>query len=131
VLPVQIVVLGPLAIAAFPGEPTTQAGRRLRRTLEAALAPRGVRRVLLAGYANAYAGYVATPEEFDVQAYEGASTHFGRWTLGAYQSRFRDLAAELCLPEGARTQTGLRPAAIDPAALEKRSYARAQAIHAS
>jgi neutral ceramidase len=131
VLPVQIVVLGPLAIAAFPGEPTTQAGRRLRRTLEEALAPRGVTRVVLSGYANAYSGYVTTPEEYDQQAYEGASTHFGRWTLGAYQTYFRALARELCKPACERSQTGLRPAEFAPEALEKRCFERAQAINAS
>jgi neutral ceramidase len=35
------------------------------------------------GYANAYGHYVTTPEEYDAQMYEGASTLFGRWQLPA------------------------------------------------
>lgn len=34
--------------------------------------------VVIAGPANTYAHYVTTPEEYDVQRYEGASTLFGR-----------------------------------------------------
>lgn len=34
--------------------------------------------VVVAGPANTYAHYVTTPEEYDVQRYEGASTIFGR-----------------------------------------------------
>ena len=33
--------------------------------------------VVVAGPANTYAGYIATPEEYTVQRYEGASTLFG------------------------------------------------------
>ncbi|UUZ49892.1 neutral/alkaline non-lysosomal ceramidase N-terminal domain-containing protein [Massilia sp. B-10] len=44
-------------------------------------------------YANAYSGYVTTPEEYEAQHYEGASTHFGKWTLGAYQQSFHELAS--------------------------------------
>jgi neutral ceramidase len=119
VLPVQIFVFGELAIAAVPGEPTTTAGRRLRRTIETALASRGVTRVILSCYANAYSGYVTTPEEYDCQAYEGASTHFGRWTLAAYQSAYRDLAAQLLKPAHERDfTTGATPRHRAPAELE-------------
>jgi neutral ceramidase len=92
VLPVQLFVVGELAIAAVPGEFTTVAGIRLRESVRRALA---VRRVVLAGYANAYAGYVTTPEEYAVQDYEGASTHFGKWTLPAWQTEFDKLARRL------------------------------------
>ena len=34
--------------------------------------------VVIAGPANTYAHYVATPEEYSVQRYEGASTIFGQ-----------------------------------------------------
>lgn len=34
--------------------------------------------VVIAGPANTYAHYVATPEEYTVQRYEGASTIFGK-----------------------------------------------------
>jgi neutral ceramidase len=50
---------------------------------------------VVAGLSNAYAGYVATREEYAAQHYEGASTHFGPWTLAAYQQEFAALAAAL------------------------------------
>ena len=40
--------------------------------------------VVIAGLSNTYTGYVATPEEYDVQRFEGAATAYGRHTLGAY-----------------------------------------------
>jgi neutral ceramidase len=51
--------------------------------------------VVIAGLANAYAGYVATREEYARQAYEGASTHFGPWTLAALQQELDALARSL------------------------------------
>lgn len=92
VLPVQLLRIGDLAIAALPNEPTTQVGRRLRARLERAL---GVRRVHVQGYANAYSGYLTTPEEYRAQRYEGAYTLFGPHTLGAYAHVLDELAAGL------------------------------------
>ncbi len=92
VLPVQIVRLGALAIVAVPAEFTTMSGRRLRNTVREILSSIGVEHVILAGYSNAYAGYVATREEYQGQQYEGASTHFGEWTLAAYQQSFATIA---------------------------------------
>jgi neutral ceramidase len=40
--------------------------------------------VVLGGPANTYAHYVATPEEYGIQRYEGGSTLFGPWELPAY-----------------------------------------------
>lgn len=94
VLPVSIVRIGQLAIVAGPGEFTVMAGRRVRDTVKAALGD-SVKHIVFAGYANAYAGYVTTPEEYDAQHYEGASTHFGKWTLGAYQQSYHELASAL------------------------------------
>jgi neutral ceramidase len=94
VLPVSIVRIGQLAIVAAPGELTIMAGRRIRETVKAALGD-SVTHVVIAGYANAYSGYITTPEEYDAQHYEGASTHFGKWTLGAYQQSYHELATAL------------------------------------
>ncbi|MBZ4422948.1 neutral/alkaline ceramidase [Myxococcus sp. RHSTA-1-4] len=95
VLPLQLVTVGSLALVAVPFEVTTMAGRRLRRTVLERLAPVGVTEVVIAGLSNAYAGYVATREEYARQAYEGASTHFGPWTLAALQQGFDTLAVAL------------------------------------
>jgi neutral ceramidase len=93
VLPLQVVRIGQVAIVAAPGEFTIMSGRRVRAAVAAQLPE--VRHVIFAGYANAYAGYVTTPEEYRAQYYEGASTHFGPWTLPAYQQEFAALAAAL------------------------------------
>ncbi|HNN94286.1 MAG TPA: neutral/alkaline non-lysosomal ceramidase N-terminal domain-containing protein, partial [Pseudomonadota bacterium] len=90
-LPVQILTLGPLCIAALPMEPTVQSGRRLAAAVAEAL---GLRReqVVVNGYANAYAGYVATPQEYAEQRYEGSATLFGQWSLPAFCTAFSRLA---------------------------------------
>jgi neutral ceramidase len=95
VLPLQVVTVGNLAIVAVPFEMTTMSGRRLRQTVLTQLAPLGVNQVVIAGLSNAYAGYIATREEYALQHYEGASTHFGPWTLAAVQQEAEKLAAAL------------------------------------
>ena len=95
VLPVQLLVIGGLAVATLPAEPTTQAGRRMRRALVRTLEDQAISRVVVAGYSNAYSGYVTTAEEYAQQRYEGASTLFGRWTLAVYQTVLDRLASDL------------------------------------
>src|SRR6266511_4669164 len=106
VLPLQVIRIGQVAIVAAPGEFTIMSGRRLRQAVAAQLPD--VAHVIFAGYANAYAGYVVTPEEYDAQHYEGASTHFGRWTLPAYQQEFAALAA--AVRTGEPTPSAVAPA---------------------
>ncbi|AKQ69487.1 Alkaline ceramidase [Myxococcus hansupus] len=107
VLPMQLVTIGNLALVAVPFELTTMAGRRLRQTVETALAPTGVTDVVIAGLSNAYSGYVSTREEYARQDYEGASTHFGPWTLAALQQSFDTLATSL--RDGAGVPPGPTP----------------------
>ena len=95
ILPFQLLRLGPVAIAGIPGEMTMQAGRRLQDSLKVVLAPLGVQRVILTGLANEYSSYITTPEEYDSQQYEGASTIYGRLTFDAYQQIFRELAVAM------------------------------------
>jgi hypothetical protein len=95
IVPCQIVRLGPLAIAAVPFEPTTVAGRRLRQTLLEVLAPAGVEAVVINPYANAYAGYLTTFEEYQVQHYEAGYTVFGPWELAAVRTAFAGVARAL------------------------------------
>src|SRR5512135_720141 len=85
VLPLQIIRIGDLVLLGIPAEITTMAGRRLRETILKLLSDSGVNYLALAAYANAYAGYITTKEEYDTQNYEGASTHFGPYTLMAYE----------------------------------------------
>lgn len=95
VLPVQIVTIGNVALVAVPFEATTMSGRRLREMVAETLAPAGVTHVVIAGLANAYAGYMATREEFALQHYEGASTHFGPFSLAALLQETNRVAVSL------------------------------------
>jgi len=88
VLPIQIFQIGTFVIAGFPGELTTMAGRRLRAKLLRAFESQGVQYAAIACYANDYAQYVTTREEYNVQDYEGASTAFGPHTLSAYLQEY-------------------------------------------
>lgn len=109
ILPIQLVRLGHIAIAAVPAEFTTVAGWRLRTLLEKSLTNEGVRRVIIQCYANAYSSYVTTPEEYEQQSYEGGCTHFGRWTLPAYLMLFRNLAEKLILKQPANSLRPIEP----------------------
>ncbi len=127
VLPIQLAVIGDVALIAVAHEFTTVAGRRLCATVCAALVGIGVTRAVLVGYANAYAGYVTTPEEYALQDYEGASTHFGKWTLPAYQTIFTELAASLCPPlpadrGPAQLRPGVQPPRFARADLDARAF---------
>jgi len=107
VLPFQVIRLGNLALVGVPFELTTMSGRRVRDTVAAELAGTGVDRVVIAGLANAYAGYVATREEYAKQDYEGASTHFGPWALAAIQQNVAGLAH--AMKAGAAVDPGPTP----------------------
>ena len=91
---ITIARIGQLAIIALPAEVTTMAGRRLRQTVKTHLGDWATD-VVLAGYSNGYAGYVTTPEEYDLQQYEAGHTLHGRWTLPAYQQVAKKLARAL------------------------------------
>lgn len=86
--------IGQLLLLAVPAEVTTMSGRRLRDSVLAATGD-WAEHVVLAGYANGFAGYITTPQEYQLQQYEGAHTLHGQWSLPAYQQISADLAAAL------------------------------------
>ena len=116
-LPLQIVRIGPLVIAALPMEPTVQSGRRLAQAIAAELGP-SARHIVINGYANAYAAYLSTPEEYAAQRYEGSATLFGQWSLPAFCTAFAALSRSLVAhsQQGAAQPSpldlGLRPRPI-------------------
>ena len=95
ILPLQIFIIGQIAIVGIPAEITTVASARLRKTISKVLEERGVSEVIMSPYANSYAGYITTYEEYRLQLYEGGHTLFGKWTLAAYQMKFKALAVEM------------------------------------
>ncbi len=107
ILPVQVFRIGQFAIAAQPTEITTMAGRRVRDTVKSALAPAGVTHAVVASHSNAYSSYVTTREEYAGQEYEGASTHFGPYTLDGFQQEFQRLGEALA--SGSAVAQGVYP----------------------
>lgn len=107
VLPLQIIRIGNLVLLGIPAEFTTMSGRRLREMIHKIFSNSGVNYLALATYVNAYAGYVTTKEEYDTQQYEGASTHFGPYTLMAYQQEFSKIAKAMV--DGKSVATGPAP----------------------
>lgn len=105
ILPLQLLKIGQVVIVAVPTEVTTMSGRRLTETI-AKQFPANTQ-VVLSTLANAYAGYLATPEEYQMQRYEGASTHFGPWQLAALQQEYTKLAR--ALTTGQSVSTGATP----------------------
>ncbi|HVA06650.1 MAG TPA: neutral/alkaline ceramidase, partial [Acidimicrobiales bacterium] len=93
-VPVQLLRVGRLFLIGIPGEVTITAGLRLRRTV-AGIVDADLRDVLVAGYSNGYIHYITTPEEYEAQQYEGASTLFGKWELPALQQTVAALARAL------------------------------------
>ncbi|XP_073949876.1 neutral ceramidase isoform X2 [Choristoneura fumiferana] len=84
--------IGGLVLAAVPGEFTTMSGRRLRSVVSRAA---GGSKVVLAGLSNVYSDYIATPEEYQAQRYEAASTIFGPHTLDIYLNKYLKLTEAL------------------------------------
>ncbi|MBI1287338.1 MAG: hypothetical protein GC178_07130 [Flavobacteriales bacterium] len=123
VLPIQLVIIGNLALAGIPAEITTIAGQRLENSLLEILADRGVTEVVCSTYTNAYCGYITTYEEYQLQLYEGGHTVFGQHFLGAVQTKFKGLALEILKPESDRhvVEDG-RPAEFTEEELLLRSF---------
>ncbi|KAK4881470.1 hypothetical protein RN001_004789 [Aquatica leii] len=91
---IQIILLGDVAIASVPGEFTTMAGRRLKQTIATTVATYSklsTKDVVIAGLSNIYSSYIATPEEYELQRYEAASTIFGPHTLTIYLNVYNNL----------------------------------------
>lgn len=93
IVPTQILLIGDFAIAAVPGEFTTMSGRRLRNEISRASVAAGGKelQVVVAGLSNMYSSYITTPEEFEIQRYEGASTLYGPHTLTIYIQQYKKM----------------------------------------
>ncbi|KAJ9553849.1 hypothetical protein OSB04_017894 [Centaurea solstitialis] len=101
IVPIQILRIGKLVILSVPGEFTTMAGRRLRESVKQTLISSGNgefdnnTHIVIAGLTNTYSQYIATPEEYEQQRYEAASTLYGPHTLPAYIQEFNKLAESM------------------------------------
>ena len=87
IVDVQSLRVGQFIIIISPSEATTMTGRRWKAAVASAAISEGITsspKVVLGGPANTYAHYCATPEEYGIQRYEGASTLYGPWESYAY-----------------------------------------------
>ncbi len=100
VAPMTLARIGGLTLVCVPSEVTTMAGRRLRERVARELGSES-KHVVIVGYANDYAGYVTTREEYGTQQYEGGHTLFGQWTLATYEQEFTRLARAMVSGEAA------------------------------
>ena len=96
IVPTQIFAIGDMMMFALPGEFTTMAGRRLRSEIKKVTKERGEEvQSILCGLSNIYTSYITTPEEYEIQRYEGASTIFGPHTLSIYIEQFKKLLSAM------------------------------------
>lgn len=122
ILPVQLIRLGQLVMVCCPGEITTIAGQRLKKTVRQYLNNDDVH-VWLCSYCNDYMGYITTQEEYQKQNYEGGHTLYGQWTLAAFQMQYKALVQSLQQPSSQReTQRDLQPTRPPQHELLKRTY---------
>lgn len=109
VAPLMAVGVGRGVVLAYPWEMTTTAGLRTR-ALAAKRAGLGDGPVALVGLANEYVQYLATPEEYAQQHYEGASTLFGAGSFAVVSGHLADLAVAMRLAQaGGATVAEMEP----------------------
>lgn len=126
ILPIQLLKIGTLILAGTPGELTTVAGWRLRKTLSAFF-PEA--EIINSPYANAYCGYITTQEEYRKQLYEGGHTVFGEWTLAAFQTKFSRLCIEFLKNKEARATYETEPEVFEDKYIEKWKSPEAELFH--
>ncbi|KAF5253221.1 hypothetical protein FANTH_1817 [Fusarium anthophilum] len=88
IVDIQMLRVGNFFIIVSAPELTTMSSRRWRKSISDEIEDRGGVEgdpiVVAGGPGNTYAHYCTTPEEYDVQRYEGGSTVHGRHSLDAY-----------------------------------------------
>lgn len=100
-LPLAVARLDDTLIAFAPGELTVTAGHRLKQRLKSELSPfaNAPSHTVIAGLSNEYIEYVTTEEEYQLQAYEGASTLYGPNTSRYLINRMGLLARSMFDPD--------------------------------
>jgi neutral ceramidase len=106
---IQVVRVGNRLLLGAPGEPTVEMGRRFEAAVRPEL-PEGVKEPVVVGLANDYMGYETTPEEYQMQHYEGGHTVFGLWSSLLIRNSFVALSRAMASGEPA-------PAPDQPAVL--------------
>ncbi|MBN2652747.1 MAG: neutral/alkaline non-lysosomal ceramidase N-terminal domain-containing protein [Spirochaetales bacterium] len=79
ILPIQTMRIGNILFVSIPFESTTMSARRIKNNIYKAIEKEGIKidKIIFSPYTNAYASYMTTPEEYEMQHYEGGSSLFG------------------------------------------------------
>ncbi|HWD85648.1 MAG TPA: neutral/alkaline non-lysosomal ceramidase N-terminal domain-containing protein [Solirubrobacteraceae bacterium] len=94
-IPFNVMQIGDHLLASIAGEPTIGVGKMLRAAIGAAVAGHGINRIVIVGYANGYNDYFTTPAEYEMQAYEGGFTMYGKNSSFLLRDTLVDLARRL------------------------------------
>lgn len=119
ILPFQIMKIGNLLIVAVPGEISYVSSLRLKENIVERLKGSDIEEVVITSYANAYMGYITTPEEYSEQCYEGGHTVYGRRTLEAIMEGFNLLIS--VMTDGNIKIPEVKPFQFPKAELDRRS----------
>jgi neutral ceramidase len=98
-------------LVGAPFEITVESGRRVQAAVLAATRKAGIGDVVVSSVANEYWGYCATPEEYELQYYEGGHTLHGPSTQPWLAAQLARLAAEV-VDRGAVSDAGYRAFAL-------------------
>jgi neutral ceramidase len=89
----QVVRFGDvIALATFPGEPTTETGNLAKKELEKI---DGFQNTAIVAVANEYMSYIATCKEYQAQHYEGGFTLYGQNESLFFREQFVKLAHKI------------------------------------
>lgn len=104
IVPLQIVIVGNVAIIGVSGEPGNIAAQRIEKVVLKHLQEKGVERAIVNGYANENTGYIFTPEEYPIQftPQQCGFVLFGRWTSPAFRYNYEKLAKAMLVEGEAR-----------------------------
>src|SRR5207302_9931009 len=102
-IPFNVMQVGDRLLATVAGEPTVGVGDMLRQDIGQVVGGHGIRRVVVVGYANGYTDYFTTPAEYEIQAYEGGSTVYGKNSALVLRDTLVDLARRLVDAQAAPT----------------------------
>jgi neutral ceramidase len=95
-VPVALAQIGDTLVSFLPAEITVTAGARINQAaLMGQSGMEAATHAVIAGLANGYISYVTTPEEYQLQHYEGASDLYGPMTSELLKERIAELAGSL------------------------------------
>lgn len=93
----QLIQIGDLAIVPLPFELTAETGFRIEAAIKESFLKKqqSLPDIMVTSLANGYTGYITTPEEYEVQYYEGGHTIYGQYSQPYVTEHMRLLSRDL------------------------------------